>query len=103
MSYKFQFVTLTRFHDLNTSMLELTKGYSTRRMCTYSELQNSEFEFAETKGFKAVTHLSFIGTSYFEAVQNTVVKGESSNTRLKEPTETSQFNKRTALLMLRLE
>ena len=51
MSYKFQFVTLARFHALNTSMFELAKGYSTREMGAYSELQNSEFELAETKGF----------------------------------------------------
>ena len=96
MGYKFQFVTLAGFHALNTSMFELAKGYSTRGMGAYSELQNREFELAETKGFKAVKHQSFVGTSYFDAVQNTVTGGESSTAALKESTETAQFNKRAA-------
>ncbi len=96
MGYKFQFVTLAGFHALNTSMFELAKGYSKRGMGAYSELQKREFELAETKGFKAVKHQSFVGTSYFDAVQNTVVGGESSTAALKESTETAQFNKRAA-------
>ena len=96
MGYKFQFVTLAGFHALNTSMFELAKGYSTRGMGAYSELQKREFELAETKGFKAVKHQSFVGTSYFDAVQNTVAGGESSTAALKESTEAAQFNKRAA-------
>jgi len=96
MGYKFQFVTLAGFHALNTSMFELAKGYSTRGMGAYSELQKREFELAETKGFKAVKHQSFVGTSYFDAVQNTVAGGESSTAALKDSTETAQFNKRAA-------
>ena len=96
MGYKFQFVTLAGFHALNTSMFELAKGYSKRGMGAYSELQKREFELAETKGFKAVKHQSFVGTSYFDAVQNTVVGGESSTAALKESTEAAQFNKRAA-------
>jgi isocitrate lyase len=96
MGYKFQFVTLAGFHALNTSMFELAKGYSKRGMGAYSELQKREFELSETKGFKAVKHQSFVGTSYFDAVQNTVVGGESSTAALKESTETAQFNKRAA-------
>ena len=96
MGYKFQFVTLAGFHALNTSMFELAKGYSTRGMGAYSELQKREFELAETKGFKAVKHQSFVGTSYFDAVQNTVAGGEFSTVALKESTETAQFNKRAA-------
>ena len=93
MGYKFQFVTLAGFHALNTSMFELAKGYSTRGMGAYSELQKREFELAETKGFKAVKHQSFVGTSYFDAVQNTVAGGESSTAALKESTEAAQFNR----------
>ncbi len=96
MGYKFQFVTLAGFHALNTSMFELAKGYSKRGMGAYSELQKREFELAETKGFKAVKHQSFVGTSYFDAVQNTVVGGESSTAALKESTEAAQFNQRAA-------
>ena len=96
MGYKFQFVTLAGFHALNTSMFELAKGYSKRGMGAYSELQKHEFELHETQGFKAVKHQSFVGTSYFDAVQNTVAGGESSTTALKESTETEQFNRRAA-------
>ena len=96
MGYKFQFVTLAGFHALNTSMFELAKGYSTRGMGAYSELQKHEFELHETQGFKAVKHQSFVGTSYFDTVQNTVAGGESSTAALKESTETEQFNRRAA-------
>ncbi len=96
MGYKFQFVTLAGFHALNTSMFELAKGYSTRGMGAYSELQNREFELQETQGFKAVKHQSFVGTSYFDTVQNTVAGGESSTAALKESTEAEQFNRHAA-------
>ena len=96
MGYKFQFVTLAGFHALNTSMFELATGYSTRGMGAYSELQKREFELQETKGFKAVKHQSFVGTSYFDTVQNTVAGGESSTAALKESTEVEQFNKLAA-------
>ncbi|MBC8258740.1 MAG: isocitrate lyase [SAR324 cluster bacterium] len=96
MGYKFQFVTLAGFHALNTSMFELAKGYSTRGMGAYSELQKREFRLNETQGFKAVKHQSFVGTSYFDAVQNTVAGGESSTAALKESTEAEQFNQRAA-------
>ena len=96
MGYKFQFVTLAGFHALNTSMFELATGYSSRGMGAYSELQKREFELQETKGFKAVKHQSFVGTSYFDTVQNTVAGGESSTAALKESTEVEQFNKRAA-------
>lgn len=43
MGYKFQFVKLAGFHTLNTSMFELAKGYSKRRMGAYSVLQKQEF------------------------------------------------------------
>ena len=58
--------------------------------------QKHEFELHETQGFKAVKHQSFVGTSYFDAVQNTVAGGESSTAALKESTETEQFNRRVA-------
>ena len=77
-------------------MFELATGYSTRGMGAYSELQKREFELQETKGFKAVKHQSFVGTSYFDTVQNTVAGGESTTAALKESTEVEQFNKRAA-------
>ena len=96
MGYKFQFVTLAGFHALNSSMFELAKGYSLRGMGAYSDLQKREFELHETNGFQAVKHQSFVGTSYFDRIQNTVNGGTSSTEALKDSTETEQFDKRAA-------
>lgn len=90
MGYKFQFVTLAGFHALNTSMFELASSYKAKGMAGYSELQQKEFAL-QSKGFKAVKHQSFVGTGYFDAVQNTVQQGVSSTTAMEHSTETAQF------------
>jgi isocitrate lyase len=92
MGYKFQFVTLAGFHALNTSMFELALGYSKRGMGAYSELQEKEFQMQRDNGFRAIKHQSFVGTGYFDAVQNTITGGESSTAAMKDSTESSQFN-----------
>ncbi|MFP4090992.1 MAG: isocitrate lyase, partial [Cyclobacteriaceae bacterium] len=56
----------------------------------YSELQEREFAL-QKDGFRAVKHQSFVGTSYFDAIQNTVQGGESSTTAMAGSTETAQF------------
>ena len=43
MGYKFQFITLAGFHQLNFGMFELARGYRDRQMAAYSELQEAEF------------------------------------------------------------
>lgn len=90
MGYKFQFITLAGFHALNTSMFELASAYRDRGMAGYSELQQKEFAL-QSKGFRAVKHQAFVGTSYFDAVQNIVTNGLSSTTALKGSTEEAQF------------
>ena len=95
MGYKFQFITLAGFHALNTSMFELATAYRDRGMAAYSELQQREFAL-QTKGFKAVKHQSFVGTGYFDAVQNAVTNGTSSTAALKGSTEEAQFYGATA-------
>nr|WP_294780113.1 isocitrate lyase [uncultured Flavobacterium sp.] len=90
MGYKFQFITLAGFHALNTSMFELSKAYKERGMAGYSELQEREFALQKT-GFRAVKHQAFVGTSYFDAVQNTVMIGKSTITAMKHSTEVEQF------------
>lgn len=77
MGYRFQFITLAGFHALNTSMFELSKAYKERGMAGYSELQEREFALQQ-KGFNAVKHQGFVGTTYFDAIQNTVTAGASS-------------------------
>src|SRR5690606_6130468 len=43
MGYKFQFVTLAGFHQLNYGMFELARGYRARGMVAYADLLNAEF------------------------------------------------------------
>lgn len=90
MGYKFQFITLAGFHALNTSMFEVSRAYKERGMAGYSELQEKEFAL-RTEGFKAVTHQAFVGTGYFDAVQNTVTTGKAATVALKGSTEEEQF------------
>ena len=90
MGYKFQFITLAGFHALNTSMFELALAYKKRGMAGYSELQEREFAL-QKEGFKAVKHQNFVGTSYFDEIQNTVTAGLSSTIAMKDSTETAQF------------
>lgn len=90
MGYKFQFITLAGFHALNTSMFELSLAYKRRGMAGYSELQQREFALQE-EGFRAVKHQGFVGTSYFDEIQNTVTAGLASTVAMKDSTETAQF------------
>lgn len=90
MGYKFQFITLAGFHALNTSMFELSAAYKNRGMAAYSELQEKEFALME-KGFKAVKHQGFVGSGYFDAIQNTVTQGAASTGAMKGSTEEAQF------------
>jgi isocitrate lyase len=90
MGYRFQFITLAGFHALNTSMFELSKAYKERGMAGYSELQEREFDL-QKKGFKAVKHQGFVGTTYFDAIQNSVTSGTASTVAMKNSTEVAQF------------
>jgi len=90
MGFKFQFITLAGFHALNTAMFELAHAYNQRGMAGYSELQQREFGLQD-KGFKAIKHQAFVGTGYFDMVQNTVTQGTASTTALEGSTETEQF------------
>ncbi len=90
MGYKFQFITLAGFHALNTSMFELAKMYRERGMAGYAQLQDKEFAL-QADGFKAVKHQTFVGTGYFDAVQNIVMAGQASTVALKGSTEEAQF------------
>ena len=95
MGYKFQFVTLAGFHQLNYGMFELARGYKDRGMAAYSELQQAEFA-AEANGYTATRHQREVGTGYFDLVAQAVAGGESSTTALAESTEADQFKKAAA-------
>ncbi len=95
MGYKFQFVTLAGFHQLNYGMFELARGYKERGMAAYSELQQAEFA-SEANGYTATRHQREVGTGYFDLVAQAVAGGESSTTALAESTEAAQFKKEAA-------
>ncbi len=90
MGYKFQFVTLAGFHQLNFGMFELARGYKDRGMAAYSELQQAEFA-AESNGYTATRHQREVGTGYFDLVNTILSGGRSSTTAMQESTETAQF------------
>ena len=90
IGYKFQFITLAGFHALNLSMYELAKGYRASGMTAYSALQEEEFRL-EKDGYEAVKHQRFVGTGYFDAIQNVVTSGKASTTALDHSTEAEQF------------
>jgi len=90
MGYKFQFVTLAGFHALNHGMFELARGYRTRGMAAYAELQEAEFA-SEADGYTATKHQREVGTGYFDQVLQTLSGGAASTTALDGSTEKAQF------------
>jgi isocitrate lyase len=91
MGYAFQFVTLAGFHALNLSMFELSRGYRDSGMSAYSKLQDREFELSASQGYGAVKHQSFVGTGWFDALQEVISGGESATRALEDSTEKQQF------------
>jgi isocitrate lyase len=92
LGYKFQFVTLAGFHSLNTSMFELALDYAQTGMSAYARLQDREFALADSHGYSAIRHQKFVGTGYFDAVQNTIVGGLACTAALTGSTEAEQFD-----------
>ena len=92
MGYKFQFITLAGFHALNHTMFELAREYKALGMTAYSELQEAEFQSEREHQYSAVKHQRFVGTGYFDAVQNVITSGTASTTALAGSTEAEQFH-----------
>jgi len=92
MGYKFQFITLAGFHQLNYGMFELARKYKDQGMTAYAELQDAEFQSEQDYGYRAVKHQTFVGTGYFDALQNTITGGTSATVALKNSTEVAQFS-----------
>ncbi len=90
MGYKFQFVTLAGFHQLNHGMFELARGYATDGMTAYSKLQRAEFD-SEARGYTATRHQREVGTGYFDLVNQVISGGECSTLALETSTEAAQF------------
>ena len=92
MGYKFQFVTLAGFHALNLSMFELARHYKDTGMAAYSALQEKEFASEREHGYQAAKHQRFVGTGYFDQVQQAITGGLTSTMALAESTEAEQFS-----------
>jgi isocitrate lyase len=91
MGYKYQFVTLAGFHALNLSMFELARGYRLAGMTAYCRLQEKEFSSETQYGYEAVKHQRFVGTGYFDQVQQVITGGLASTMALAGSTEAEQF------------
>ncbi len=91
MGYRFLFITLAGFHALNYSMFELALGYRKTGMTAYARLQEAEFGREADSGYHAVKHQRFVGTGYFDQVQQCIAGGVSSTTALSGSTEEAQF------------
>ena len=90
MGYKYQFITLAGFHNLNYTTFELARRYREDGMAAYSQLQEAEFA-AEKLGFTGMRHQREVGTGYFDAIATVLGEGASSTTAMQESTETAQF------------
>ena len=97
LGYKYQFVTLAGFHSLNLGMFELAREYAQGGMTAYAHLQEREFAAAARDGYTAVRHQRFVGTGYFDAVQDTIAGGHASTGALQGSTETAQFTEPPAI------
>src|ERR1700694_6055015 len=100
MGYKFQFVTLAGFQALNLAMFELARGYKQTGMTAYSRLQEKEFLREQQVGYEAVKHQRFVGTGYFDAVQQVITNGTASTVALEGSTEEAQFSRVIDLSMV---
>ena len=92
LGYKYQFITLAGFHNLNLGMWKLARGYKERQMSAFVEMQEEEFSEVDN-GFAAVKHQSFVGTGFFDAIST--ICGQTSTVALKGSTEEEQFTKAT--------
>jgi isocitrate lyase len=91
MGYKFQFITLAGWHNLNYRTFELARNYKERGMSAFVELQQLEFA-AEKDGFTAVKHQREVGAGYFDEVLMAITAGQASTAALVGSTEEAQFH-----------
>jgi isocitrate lyase len=89
MGYKFQFITLAGFHQLNYGMFDLAQRYAESGMPAYVELQQAEFA-AEARGYTGIKHQREVGTGYFDLV-STALNPDSDTLALRGSTEEEQF------------
>ena len=86
------------FHVKNGIEQGIARGlsYAPYSDLIWMETSNPDLDYArefalQKEGFKAVKHQSFVGTIYFDAVQNTITLGNSSTMAMNNSTEIEQF------------
>ena len=82
-------------HDFKNSLdlpniFDLAQKYKKEGMTAYSRIQEQEFA-REKDGYTSVKHQREVGTSYFDAVSNTISGGKSSTNAMEGSTESEQF------------
>ena len=90
LGFKYQFITLAGWHQINHGMYQLAHGYNASGMSAYVKLQEEEFA-AEKHGYTATKHQREAGTSYFDQVLDVITGGDSATAALAGSTETEQF------------
>lgn len=90
LGFKYQFITLAGWHQINHGMYQLASGYAANGMTAYVKLQEEEFA-AESKGYTATRHQREAGTSYFDQVLDVITGGDSATSALAGSTESEQF------------
>ncbi len=91
MGYRFQFITLAGWHNINYTTFELARAYAQEGMPAYVRLQEREFA-AEHEGYTATKHQREVGTGYFDQVLQTITHGTASTAALVGSTESEQFH-----------
>ena len=61
-------------------------------MTAYSALQEKEFASEREHGYLAAKHQRFVGTGYFDQVQQVISGGLASTVALADSTEAEQFS-----------
>lgn len=88
IGYNYFFITLSGWHISNNSMFELARGYKSKQMKAYTDIQEREFE-NEKYGFTAVRHQRESAMGYYDLVSKTI---GSFDVALENSTEHEQFN-----------
>ncbi len=74
------------------AMFDLATGYKKQGMAAYSKLQQREFEREKSAGYSAIRHQSFVGTGYFDRIQEIISEGKPSTAALSGSIEEAQFS-----------
>jgi isocitrate lyase len=91
MGYKYQFITLAGWHQINLGAFSLAHDFAREGMPAYVRLQEEEFA-READGYTAARHQREVGTGYFDQVLMMVSGGAASTAALTGSTEAQQFD-----------